>query len=143
MDNNNINPKLKELTERLSGKWQVKGQEIDGEAEYKSMKGGFLLVMNVDFVVDGKKIKNIQHVAYDQDTDTLRAHYMDTKGDDSTYTWVLEGQKIRVSLGGKDSDTYFEATLNDDDSEYTGTWHYPDGGDQDAGEARIVYKRIK
>jgi hypothetical protein len=67
---------------------------------------------------------------------------MDTMGNDSTYTWVLEGQKVRVSLGGKDSDTYFEATLNDD-SEYTGTWHYPDGGDQDAEEARIVYKRIK
>ena len=143
MDNNSINPKLKELTERLSGKWRVKGQGIDGEAEYKSMKGGFLLVMNVDFVADGSKIKIIQHMAYDQETDTLRARYMDTMGNDSTYTWVLEGQKIRVSLGGKDADTYFEATLNDDDSEYAGTWHYPDGGDQNAADARIVYKRIK
>jgi hypothetical protein len=82
-------------------------------------------------------------MAYDQDSDTLQARYMDTMGNASTYTWILEGQKIRVSLGGKDSDTYFEATLNDDDSEYTGTWHYPDGDDQDEEEARIVYKRIK
>jgi hypothetical protein len=143
MDKSNINPKLKELTQRLSGKWQVTGQGIDGEAEYQSMKEGFLLVMNVDFVVDGNKMKIIQHMAYDQDSDTLQARYMDTMGNASTYTWILEGQKIRVSLGGKDSDTYFEATLNDDDSEYTGTWHYPDGGDQDEEEARIVYKRIK
>ncbi len=40
MDNNNINPKLKKLTERLNGKWRVKRQGIDSEAEYKSMKGG-------------------------------------------------------------------------------------------------------
>jgi hypothetical protein len=51
MDHNTINPKIKEITGHLSGKWRVKGQGIAGEAEYKSMKGGFLLVMNVDFVV--------------------------------------------------------------------------------------------
>ena len=68
---------------------------------------------------------------------------MDTMGDDSIYTWVLDGHKIRVSLGGKDSDTYFEATLNDDNSEYIGKWHYPDGGDYDATAEHIEYKRIK
>jgi hypothetical protein len=31
----------------------------------------------------------IQHVTYDQDSDTLQAHYMDTMGDESIYTWVL------------------------------------------------------
>jgi hypothetical protein len=107
------------------------------------VKGGLLLVSDVDFVVGGTKMKIIQHIAYDPDTDTLRARYMDTMGDDSTYTWVLDGQKIRVSLGGKDSDTYFEATLNDDNSEYIGAWHYPDGGDGDAAVERIEYKRIK
>jgi hypothetical protein len=61
MDNNETNPKLKELTERLSGKWQVKGQGIDGEAEFKSMKRGFLFVMNVDFTVDGNK--NVKYPA--------------------------------------------------------------------------------
>ncbi|TCO35592.1 uncharacterized protein DUF1579 [Kribbella steppae] len=133
------NPKLAELTERLSGKWRVKGPEIDGEAEYKSMRGGLLLVMDVDFVVSGTKMKVIQHVAYDQDTDTLRARYMDTMGDESTYTWVLDGQKMRVGLADKESDTYFEARFNDDNSEYVGTWHYPDDGGDDA----IIYRRIE
>ena len=85
-------------------------------------------------------MKIIQHIAYDERTDTLRARYMDTMGDDSIYTWVLDGQEIRVSLGGEDSTTYFEATLNDDNSEYIGTWHYPD---RDEGQAdRIEYRRI-
>ena len=33
--------KLKELTERLTVKWRVKGPEIDDETEYRPMKGGF------------------------------------------------------------------------------------------------------
>ncbi len=110
------NSKLIELTERLNGKWRVKGPDIDGEAEYRSVRGGLLLVMDVAFVVSGTAMKVIQHVTYDQDTETLRARYMDTMGDESTYTWVLDGQVLRVSEGGKESDTYFEARFNDDDS---------------------------
>jgi hypothetical protein len=135
--------KLTELTERLSGRWRVKGPEIDGKAEYRSVRGGLILVMNVDFVVNGVEMKVIQHVTYDQDTDTLRAHYMDTMGDESTYTWVLDGQELRVSLGDKESDTFFEARFSDDKSKYVGTWHYPDNVGGDAAEEQIVYSRIE
>ncbi len=106
------------------------------------MREGRLLVANVDFVVAGTEMKIIQHITYDQDTGTLRARYMDTMGDDSTYTWVLDGQELRVSLGDKESDTFFEAQFNDDNSEYVGTWHYPDGVDDGAAEERIIYTRI-
>jgi hypothetical protein len=133
---------LTELIKRLSGQWRVSGPGIDGLAEYRSVNGGLLLVADVDFVVNGNKIKSIQHIAYDQDTDTLRARYMDTAGDASVYTWVLDGQKFRVTLGGADSDTYFEAAFNDDNSEYTGTWHYPPGDDEGAEDERIVYTRV-
>jgi hypothetical protein len=135
-------PKLVELTERLSGRWRVTGSGIDGKAEYKSLRGGILLVMNVDFVVSGTEMRVIQHVTYDQDSDTLQAHYMDTMGDESIYTWVLDGQELRVSLDGKESDTFFAATFNEDNTEYVGTWHYPDDVDGDAADERIVYSRI-
>jgi hypothetical protein len=135
------NPKLVELTERVGGKWQVNGPGIDGKAEYKSLREGLLLVMNVDFVVNGTEMRVIQHVTYDQDSDTLQARYMDTMGDESTYTWVLDGQKLRVSLGGSESDTFFEATFNEDNTEYVGTWHYPDDVDDGTADERIVYSR--
>lgn len=136
------NPKLTELAQRLSGQWRVKGPGINGKAEYKSVRQGFLLVMNVDFVVNGTEMKVIQHVAYDQDTDMLRARYMDTMGDESTYTWVLDGKNLRVSLGDEKSDTFFNARFNDDNSEYVGTWHYPDDGGGNAAEEQIIYTRI-
>ena len=134
-------PKLQELTERLSGKWRVEGHEIAGAAEYRPAKDGFLLVQDVDFVVSGTKMKVMQHISYDQATDTLQARYMDTMGDESTYIWALDGRTMRVSHDDKDSDTYYEATFNDDYSEYSGKWHYPYGDDPE--EEPIVYKRIR
>ena len=135
-------PKLTELIDRLSGRWRVKGSGIDGKAEYKSMREGLLLVMNVDFVVSGTEMKVIQHVTYNQHTDTLQADYMDTMGNKAIYTWVLDGQKLRVSLGKMESKTFFEAKFNDDNSQYVGTWHYPDDVSHDAGDERIIYSRI-
>ena len=133
---------LMELTRRLSGRWRVSGPDISGLAEYRSVHGGSLLVADVDFVVNGNRMKNIQHIAHDQDTDTLRARYMDTAGDASVYTWVLDGQRLRVTQGDPGSDTYFEAAFDEDNSEYTGTWHYPPGVDHGAEDEWIVYSRI-
>ena len=135
-------PKLVELSELLVGTWRVGGPEIHGQAEYQSKKGGCLLVADVDFMVSGTRMKVIQHITYRQDTDSLRAQYMDTMGEEATYTWVLEHPEIRVSLGDKDSDTFFRATLNADNSEYVGTWHYPEGPPPDPTE-EIVYTRVK
>ena len=101
MDNHIIHPKLKALTDLMSGTWRVSGKGIRGEAEYTFIKEGLVLVMHVDFEVDGNKLKNTQHIAYDPDTDTLRSHYMDTMGNDDTYTWVLEGKKIGSVSGAR------------------------------------------
>ena len=135
------NPKLVELSQLLVGTWRVDGPGISGQAEYQSSKGGSLLVAYVDFSIDDSRMRVIQHITYDQDHGTLRAQYMDTMGDEATYTWVLEHPNIRVSLDDKDSSTYFQATLNEDNSQYIGTWHYPDGGPPDTTE-KIVYTRV-
>lgn len=135
-------PKLVELSELLVGTWRVDGPDITGQAEYQTKHGGRLLVVYVDFSVGGSPMRVIQHIAHHQDSDALRAQYMDTMGDEATYTWVLEGRTIRVSLGEEDSSTYFQATLNQDNSQYVGTWHYPEGGSPDASE-HIVYTRVE
>ncbi len=133
------NPKLTELVRHLSGTWRVTGPDIDGDAEYRAVREGRLLVGRVRVVVNGAELTNLQHISHDHATDTLRARYLDTMGNEATYTWVLDGRTIRVSLGGDESETYFEARFTDDYSEYAGTWHYPEG---DAAEERIVYTRV-
>lgn len=133
--------KLAELSDLLVGTWRVEGPDIKGQAEYQSKNGGYLLVAFVDFIVGDSRMRVIQHITHDEDRDTLLARYMDTMGDEATYSWVLEDRKIRVSLGERDSDTYFQATLNEDNSQYVGTWHYPGSGPPDAAE-NITYTRV-
>jgi hypothetical protein len=130
------------LSELLAGTWRVDGPDISGRAEYQSRDGGRLLVAYVDFTVGNSRMRVIQHISHDGNRDTLQARYMDTMGNEATYTWVLQDRKIRVSLGEKDSDTYFQADLNEDSSQYIGTWHYPEGGPPDE-TGSIVYTRIQ
>jgi hypothetical protein len=135
------NPKLVELSKLLVGTWRVDGPDIRGQAEYESKNEGRLLVAYVDFSVSGSRMRVIQHIMHHEDHDALIARYMDTMGNEATYTWTLEDQTLRVSLGSTESNTYFEATLNEDNSQYIGTWHYPDGDPPDATET-IVYTRV-
>lgn len=109
--------------------------------EYQSKDGGRLLVAYVDFRVGDSRMRVIQHITHHEERGTLIARYMDTMGDEATYTWTLEDKTIRVSLGDQDSHTYFQATLNEDNSQYIGTWHYPEGGPADATET-ISYTRV-
>ena len=134
-------PKLVELSELLVGTWRVEGPDISGQAEYQSKNGGRLLVAYVDFRVGDSRMRVIQHITHHEDRGTLIARYMDTMGDEATYTWTLEDQTIRVSLGDQDSNTNFQATLNEDNSQYIGTWHYPEGGPAEATKP-IVYTRV-
>jgi hypothetical protein len=133
-------PKLAELSQLLVGTWRVDGPDIGGRAGYHTTRQGSLLVAHVDFKVADSPMTVIQHITHDPDSDTLRARYMDTMGNAATYTWVLDHPTIRVSLGEPDSDTYFQATLNENNSQYAGTWHYAEE-EADATEI-IVYTRV-
>jgi hypothetical protein len=133
--------KLVELSELLVGTWRVDGPDIQGRGEYQSQNEGRLLVAYVDVCVGGSTMRIIQPVTHHEDRGTLTARYMDTMGDEATYTWTLEDQTISVSLGDKDSNTYFQATLNEDNSQYIGTWHYPEDDPPDATET-IAYTRV-
>ena len=135
-------PMLVELSELLVGTWRVDGHDIHGRAEYRSKNGGCLLVAYVDFSVGDSRMRVIQHITHNQDHGTLQARYMDTMGDEAIYTWVLQDREIRVSLGDRQSETYFRATLNEDNSQYVGTWHYPEGSPSDVKE-NIVYTRVE
>lgn len=132
-----VSPQLAELSARLSGRWRVTGPGIEGRAEYRSHHDGRLLVGLVTVDVEGTAMTNLQHLAHDPATGTVRARYLDSLGNDASYTWALDDRQLRVSLDGAEPDTYFAARFNDDFSEYAGRWYGL--GDDDG---RIVYSRI-
>ena len=132
-DNNNAlignlpetpNPDLKKLN-RLIGKWKVSGPDIDGEATFEWMEGGFFMIQRFEFTYGGGKIKGIEYTGFDEDTQTLRSHMMDIRGSNFTYTWDIEGDTLWYWFGDKGSQTFSRGTFSADGNTVTGRWQWP------------------
>lgn len=122
------NPALRVL-DRLVGTWRITGGFLEGTTSFEWMDGGFFLIQRVDARALGRRIKGVEYIGYDQDTQTLRSHYMDVNGANFTYTWELNTNTdtINTWFGEKDSDNFFEGRFTDARS-YSGAWQWPGGG---------------
>jgi hypothetical protein len=120
-------PALKSL-ERLIGRWKVTGTLFEGSIAFEWMEGGFFLVQHVDARARSRPIRGIEYIGFDEETGTLRSHYMDDHGANFVYTWETEGDLLRIWLGGKDSTTRFEARFSPDGESFSGRWQWPGGG---------------
>lgn len=120
-------PVLKQLTP-LVGKWKESG-EVSGTSTYEWLDGGFFLVQRFDTIVpDGRRIKGVEYITYDEDTDTLRSHLMDNLGSNFTYTYEIDGDTITIWFGDKGSDNFYKGTISKDGKKITGGWQWPGGG---------------
>lgn len=120
-------PQLRQL-DRLVGKWEVSGSFLQGFMTYEWMEGGFFFIQHVDCYTRERQIKGIEYIGFDEDTQTLRSHYMDIHGANFTYTWQIEGDTIRICFGEKDSENFFEGRFSEDGDSYSGEWRWPGGG---------------
>jgi hypothetical protein len=131
-------PELKKL-ERLFGRWQVSGNFIQGEIAYEWMEGGFFLIQHVDLRHGDQAIKGIEYIGFDEDTQTLRSHFMDNHGSNFTYTWDLVGNALNIWFGDKDSDNFCIATFSSDGNSCHSYWQWPEGDGQIGGyEAELT-----
>jgi hypothetical protein len=120
-------PQLRRL-DRLVGRWQAIGPFLQGSVTFEWMDGGFFLIQHVDAHAGGRQIKGIEYIGFDEDTQTLRSHYMEIHGANFTYTWELEGETIRIWFGEKGSENFFEGRFSEDGDSYAGDWRWPGGG---------------
>jgi len=114
--------------ERLIGKWQVTGSFIEGVVQFEWMDGGYFLIQHVNLKRGDHSIKGTEYIGYDEDTQTLRSHYMDNNGSNFTYTWELSGNRIRTWFGEKNSDNFFLGSFSGGGNSYSGRWQWPGGG---------------
>jgi hypothetical protein len=70
----------------LVGRWRVSGSFFQGSLVFEWMAGGFFLVQHVDGHAGSNPIRGVEYIGFDEDTETLRSHHMDTRGDNFTYT---------------------------------------------------------
>jgi hypothetical protein len=128
-------PQLRQL-DRLVGTWAVTARGIEGQVRFEWMEGGFFLIQHVDVRQGARVIKAIEYIGFDPVKENLRSHYMDTSGTDFTYFWEIDGEKIRIWLGYRGSENFFEGHFDADGNSYAGYWHWPGGG------YRATLKRI-
>jgi hypothetical protein len=112
----------------LIGEWRVASGYITGTTTFEWLDGGYFLVQHISLRHEGQPIKGVEYIGYDQDTQTLRSHYMDNRGGNFTYTWDVEDTSIRIWFGDKDSHNFFEGTFADGYASYSGRWQWPGGG---------------
>lgn len=120
-------PALHQL-DRLVGDWEASGPFLEGRISFTWMEGGFFLIQRVDAEAGGRVIRGVEYIGYDEDTQTLRSHYMDVHGSNFTYTWAIDGDRIRIWFGDEGSDNFFEGHFSDDGTVYSGQWQWPGGG---------------
>jgi hypothetical protein len=120
-------PALRQLN-ALIGQWKATGSFLQGHMSFEWMEGGFFLIQHVDAHARGRQIKGTEYIGFDDDTQTLRSHYMDVHGANFTYTWEIEAPAVRTWFGEKGSDNFFEGRFSEQGDAYSGAWRWPGGG---------------
>ena len=120
-------PALQQL-DVLVGTWEASGSFLNGSIRFEWMEGGFFLIQHVDCQTADRAVKGIEYIGFDEETQTLRSHYLDIHGSNFTYTWEVEGSAVRIWFGDKGSDNFFEGRFTEDGMSYSGRWQWPGGG---------------
>jgi hypothetical protein len=97
------------------------------------MEGGFFLIQHVELNAFGREIKGVEYIGFDEETETLRSHFMDNQGSNFTYTWDLDGDELWIWFGEKDSENFFRGTFDASGDCYSGRWQWPKPGGGKAG----------
>ncbi len=125
----------------LVGKWKVNGSFVEGLVAFAWMEGGFFMIQHVELHRGDATIKGVEYIRFDEDTKSLKSHYMDNLGSNFTYTWSVEGRAIRIWFGDQGSENFFVGTFDEDMNSFSGRWQWPGGG-YEATMTRMVPREL-
>jgi hypothetical protein len=102
------NPALGSL-DRLVGTWNVYSPEVGGRVTFEWMEGGFFLMQHVDLDHGGSRIRGIEIIGYDEESESLKSHYFGNSGGILEYTYELRDDTLTIWFGDAGSPGKFEA----------------------------------
>lgn len=130
---------LRELGERLRGRWKVSGG-AEGEVSYEWLEGGYFLLQRVDLRQHGMEIKGIEIIGNDRPfgsppSEDIKSRFFDNHGNTLDYVYELEGDALTIWGGEKGSPAHYKGRFEDD--KLSGAWVYPGGGGYEATAERV------
>lgn len=135
------NPALKKLN-HLLGDWKQAGA-WEGTASYEWMDGGFFMIQRFTGNTPDGHYEGIEYICFDEDTQTLRSHLMDTNGSNFTYTYEIndddpENVTATIWFGEKGSDNFLSGKMSKDGNTLTGRWQWPEGDGKIGGYDAVL-----
>jgi hypothetical protein len=130
-------PDLKSL-DKLVGTWSVSGG-AHGQIRFEWLEGGFFLIQHFDLVHDGRRIKGIEIIGYQQRIREEPSREIRTRvysfldGLTLDYVYELTDDTLTIWFGRKDSDNRFQGKFAPDGNTFSGAWAWPGGGYQVTG----------
>jgi hypothetical protein len=121
------NAALKKL-DRLVGTWSINGPVVAGTVTFNWLDGGFFLVQDVDMKYEGRDIKGVEYIGYNESTRICSSHFFDNVGHIFTYDWEIDDNDITIWFGQKGSNNRFKGKFSEDGNSYSGGWEWPGGG---------------
>lgn len=131
-------PALRRL-DRLVGTWTLVGRslgsdedDISGRLTMEWMPGGFFMLQHGDWDIVGMRMKTLEILHYDPETDTFPATvYTSMTASPLPYHWEVSGNAIRHWVEG----ATYTGEFSDDGDTITGGWRPSEGVEQTAGNA--------
>ncbi len=121
----------------MVGTWHLESRDLTSGAESSAtltreiMDGGYYLVERVDA---GTGSPGLQFVGYDPAAGNLRGTYYSSDGPGPfggialEYVWEVDGDRLTIWHGWRDSPARFAGTIDRDAGTVSGAWAWPGGG---------------
>ena len=119
--------------EKLLGTWKLSG-DASGTIRYEFLEGRAFLIQHVDMEYAGRRIKGqeiigrIHRIEEEPSQDVVSRFYSYFDGLTLDYVYQMEGNRLTIWFGTKDSGNFMTSDYNADGQGFAGAWQWPGGG---------------
>jgi hypothetical protein len=144
-------PALRRL-DRFVGTWRMEGhlvgsdeRNIQGEATYRWLPGGFFLEQRITLDFMGMRIESLELIGYDPETKTYPSTaFSNVSPTPLPYTWEVGEDTLKISVSYAPLDATFDGRWSADGESFGGGWRPNPGADETANVPYdIVGRRVE
>ena len=130
-------PALRRL-DQFVGRWSMEGhlvgsdeRNINGQAEYRWLPGGFFLEQHIRLDFMGLPIESLELIGYDPESNTFPSTvFSNMSPTPLPYRWEVDNDKVRITVSYGPLDATFQGEFSEDGDRFSGGWRPNPGADE-------------